>query len=99
MNTKPELLYLDLTKKTLSFMLWDEPGIPIEMFIYKHSSKKRILLRAFSHTLKFFNLQAAKCVNYTRMQRENGLIWPMNADIMIGLKRLDNIQFSVESVL
>lgn len=99
MNTKPQLLYLDLMKKTLSFMLWDETGVPIETFIYKRSLKKRILLRAFSRILKLFNLQAVKPVNYTRQQREDGMIWPMRADTMIGLKRLDNIQFCVESVL
>lgn len=99
MKTRPELLYLDLMKKTLSFMLWDEPGIPIEMFIYKRSLKKRILLRTFSYILKLFGLQAVKPVKYTRQQRENGMIWPMNADTMIGLKRLDNIQFCLESTL
>ena len=99
MNTKPEHLYLDLMKKTLSFMLWDEPGIPIETFIYKRSLKKRILLRTFSRILKLFDLQAVKPVKYTRQQREDGVIWPMNADTMVGLKRLDNIQFCVESAL
>ncbi len=99
MKTKPELLYLDLMKKTLSFMLWDEPGIPIETFIYKRSLKERILLRTLSCTLELFGLQAVKPVKYTRQQREDGMIWPMNADTMIGLKRLDNIQFCVESAL
>jgi len=32
---KPEQLYLDLMKKTLSFSLWPEPPIPVDMFEYK----------------------------------------------------------------
>lgn len=36
---------------------------------------------------------------YNKEQRENGLDWPNQAHTMIGLKRLNNIQFCVESVL
>jgi hypothetical protein len=36
---------------------------------------------------------------YNQYERENGLIWPMVAHTMIGLKRLENIQFCVEDVL
>lgn len=34
MTPKPEALYLDLMKKTLSFTLWPEPPIPLETFNY-----------------------------------------------------------------
>lgn len=99
MGTKPESLYLDLMKKTLSFMLWDEPGIPIETYAYKRSLKKRIFIHTLSRFLRLFNLEAVEPVDYERKRREDGEIWPMYADTMIGLKRLDNIQFCVEGVI
>lgn len=37
--------------------------------------------------------------SYDQYERDNGLIWPMVAHTMIGLKRLNNIQFCVEDVL
>ena len=37
--------------------------------------------------------------NVTAEQREEGLIWPAYADSMIGHKRLDNLQFCIETVL
>ena len=36
---------------------------------------------------------------YTLGQREEGRMWPGYAHTMIGLKRLDNLQFCVESVI
>jgi len=35
MNRNINSLYLDLIKKTLSFMLWEEPGIPVEKLEYE----------------------------------------------------------------
>lgn len=37
--------------------------------------------------------------NITPDQKEEGRIWPGYADTMIGLKRIENIQFSVETVI
>jgi hypothetical protein len=99
MSSKPELLYLDLMKKTLSFMLWEETGIPIETYSHLMSLPKRIFIQAFSKTLRFFNLQLVKRVNYQDKQKINGMIMPMFAHTMIGLKRLDNIQFCAEKVI
>lgn len=56
-----KFLYLDLMKKTLSFLLWDN--------------------------------------EHTKEQKENGLVWPVHAHTMIGLRRLENIQFCMQDVL
>lgn len=54
MNTKPELLYLDLMKKALSYTLWEDPGMLTEVFAYKKSFLSRVLTNALS--LEFMRL-------------------------------------------
>ena len=44
MTPSPEQLYLDLMKKTLSYALWDEPGIPIETFNHRGALLKKPLI-------------------------------------------------------
>lgn len=96
---EPKELYLSLLKKTLAFTLWPEPPIPIETFNdYRKPLVKRFVL-LISGLLKKRGFQLVKQSNYTDHQKENGMIWPGYADTMIGLKRLDNIQFCVETVL
>ena len=70
---KPELLYLDLMKKTLSYMLWPEPAKPSQ-----------------------YGFKAEK---FSERQRIEGEMWPKYAHTMIGMKRLDNLQYCVETVL
>jgi O-methyltransferase len=45
------------------------------------------------------HLQLVKQTAPTTEQREQGQIWPKYADTMIGLKRLDNLQFCLETVI
>jgi hypothetical protein len=92
-------LYLELMKKTLSFLLWEEPGIPIELYSYKKPPVKRFLLNILRSMLKEVNLRAVRIRNYDSKRREDGGIWPVLAHTMIGLKRLDNIELCVEDVL
>ena len=92
-------LYLDLIKKTLSFTLWPEPGIPLETFNYKRSTAKRYFIHNLTKILRRFKLQIVEIANYKEKDREEGIIWPMYAETMIGLKRLDNIQYCIEEVL
>ena len=62
MAQHPELLYLDLIKKTLSFTLWPEPPIPIASPLYKQSLIKKLLLSACSKILNREFLIAAESV-------------------------------------
>src|SRR3990167_5863321 len=98
MKQKPEDLYLDLLKKTLSFMLWPEPPVPVTKFYIK-SPVRRYLLLGLSKILSIKKLQLFRDREFTRTQRVEGSIWPAYADTMIGLKRLDNLQYCVETVL
>ena len=88
-------LYLDLLKKTLSFTLWPEPSIPIDTFNYTRPFLKRFIVSLISRILGLKHLQLVRQQVFTTEQREEGQIWPGYADTMIGLKRLDNLQFCI----
>lgn len=100
MNThqKPEQLYLDLMKKTLSFILWPEPPMPATTFFIK-SPIKRFLVLVLSKVLSRGRLQLFRIRDFSEKQRIEGAMWPGYADTMIGLKRLDNLQYCVETAL
>jgi O-methyltransferase len=99
MKGRPEDLYLDLMKKTLTFTLWPEPPIPIETFNDQRPPLKRMFVSAVSRILKFEQLQLVKQRGVTTEDKQAGRIWPGYADTMIGLKRLDNLQSCVETVI
>jgi hypothetical protein len=95
----PTALYLDLLKKTLSYLLWDEPAVPMETFNYQRPPFRRFLLGMLCGALRRVNVQLARPVVYSDEHRESGMTWPLQAHTMIGLRRLDNNQFCMESVL
>jgi hypothetical protein len=100
MSKSPEHLYLDLIKKTLAFTLWEDPGIPIGTFDFASSLPKRLVTRAVVQWLRRFNLQLVRPVRNDPAGRDAGKLWRIGyADTMIGLRRLDNIQFCVEQIL
>lgn len=99
MKRTSELLYLDLMKKTLSFTLWPEPPVPIEMFNHKLSSEEKLWISSISTTLNKNKLQICLIQNFSETQKTEGEIWPGYADTMIGLKRLDNLQYCIETIL
>lgn len=99
MRQEPELLYLDLMKKTLSFTLWPEPPVPITTFNDGRSPTKRFLVSAISQILDKTKFQIVQRRDFSESQRTEGEIWPGYADSMIGLRRLDNLQHCIEAVL
>ncbi|MDY0110166.1 MAG: TylF/MycF family methyltransferase [Candidatus Krumholzibacteria bacterium] len=99
MATDPAALYLDLLKKTLAFLLWPEPPVPLAWSRRQGRWPKRLAATALCGLVKPFGLQLALAKTPTAAQREEGEIWPGYADTMIGLKRLDNIQHCVETAL
>lgn len=101
MATQPQPidLYLDLLKKTLSFSLWPEPPTPIETFRDSSGPLQRIAVSAISRLLATRRLVLAKERHVDPVEKAEGKIWPGYAHTMIGLKRLDNLQFCIETVL
>jgi O-methyltransferase len=99
MRQEPAKLYLDLLKKTLSFSLWPEPPIPITLFNETRRPLKRTAVSLVSRALASRDLVVMKRRNLTEQERSNGEIWPLYADTMIGMKRLDQLQTAIETIL
>jgi O-methyltransferase len=95
--SKPDLasLYLDLMKKALSFALWEERWVPVRTAWYK----PRYVFGLLPLLARCAGLQLVRAAASDRKAVEEGRFWPQQADTMIGLKRLDNIQSCVESAL
>ena len=96
---QPTDLYLDLLKKTLSFSLWPEPPAPLETFRDSDGPLKRTGVWAISKLLATRRLVLAKERDVDPVEKAEGKIWPGYAHTMIGLKRLDNLQVCLETVL
>jgi len=92
-------LYLDLMKRTLSFSLWPSPPFPIEFFNYLRSFPKREIVSVVTNILSRARLQLAHLPVHSIEERESGQLFSVFADTMIGLKRLDNLQFCIESIV
>jgi O-methyltransferase len=99
MKTTPEGLYLDLLKKTLSFSLWPEPPMPLSTFNHDRAAWKRLAIAAAEGIAGAAGVKIVKPARVTAAEREEGRDWPSYADTMIGLRRLDNLQACIESVL
>jgi hypothetical protein len=97
MEHRPEVLYLDLLKKALSYSLWPEPLVPVDRFNYLRRPLKRGLLSVASRCFRPLNLQLVIPRSYMDEHRYEGRIWPGYAHTMIGLKRLDNLQSCIET--
>ncbi|ATZ61046.2 MAG: TylF/MycF family methyltransferase [Methanosarcinales archaeon Met12] len=98
MITKPEILYIDLLKKALTFTLWDEPPYPITNYT-RIFTLKSILIAIVSKILATKRLQIVQNREVSENERIEGMIWPGYAHTMIGTKRLDNLQFCIETVI
>src|SRR5580765_5557069 len=95
----PDQLYLDLVKRAVAFALWDEPPAPISMVRYRRSFLKRQMVSALTKLAASRKWQIVEHRGYSAAERQEGQLWPMYAHTMIGLKRLDNLQFCVEDAL
>src|SRR5690349_15342276 len=87
-------LYIDLLKKSLTFWLWEGADGSIPW------NKPTLVQRAVGKAAKVLKGDFAKgprrSVQDLRME---GRDWPVLAHTMIGLKRMDNLQFCVEDVI
>jgi len=99
MKVTSEQLYLELLKKTISFSLWPEPPVPIGALNDGRPAWKRGLVAVAERLAGAVGLEIVRPARVTAAEREEGKNWPSYADTMIGLRRLDNLQFCIESVL
>jgi O-methyltransferase len=91
-----EKIYLNLLKQCLTYYIWGETIQPIE--ITEFNRFKKLLMTIF---LKVFgnNVKLVKSFSFDPEKRREGLDWPPLAHTMVGLKRLDNLQFCIEDVI
>ena len=99
----PKALYLDLMKKVLTHSLYPDNLTMAGMFDKTTSSEsfsaKRVAREIAASVLARTNYSLMKKKEYDPQARAEGRDWPTFAHTMIGLKRLDNLQFCVEDAL
>jgi hypothetical protein len=91
-------LYLDLMKKCVTGYVYPESS---NLELYAESGlRPRVLARTiFVKALKSQGYKLFKVVPFDPKARESGKDWPSICYSMVGLKRLDNLQDCVETVL
>jgi O-methyltransferase len=91
-----EKLYLELLKQCLTYNIWGESFQTFEITELK--GIKKILANYFLKILGS-DIKLVKSFKFEPEKRKEGLDWPPLAHTMVGLRRLDNIQFCVEDVI
>lgn len=91
-------LYLDLMKKCLTYYLWGETVETVDPTAVLSFGNSFVIKKIIEY-LKKHNLQIMRNFEFDPDKRAKGQDWPPLADTMIGLKRLDNLQYCIETVL
>jgi len=91
-------LYLDLLKKVLTDLHRIEKG-EYKPLTQSGLSWKQKFLVPFDKLLRRNNYSICKHIVPSIAARSAGIDWPASAETMIGLKRLDNIQFCIEQIV
>jgi len=97
--TSPEQLYIDLLKKTLTFSLWPEPPMPIGYFSRRRHTFPYRMIRGVNRILGKRGLSLGAVRKHSLEAREGGETWPGYADTMVGMKRLDNLEHCIRTVI
>lgn len=91
-------LYLDLLKGCLTRYIWDDTYRPYQVPPWG-GPLKRWVKRRIIDALRASGSQPLERVPLDRQTRELGHDWPVDAETMIGLRRLDNLQECVTTVI
>lgn len=81
-------MYLELLKNVLT----DMHHVEYEEFMSVEQCRRKSILKFINKILLKKGLSICKKINSTKEDRINGKDWPMYADTMIGIKRLNNIE-------
>lgn len=95
-GTTPEELYLELMKQCLTRMLWQEKYRPMAASL---SGWRSFVLGPLQSLVRRAQLELVHVEPDRTEAREEGRDWPLEAETMVGLKRLDNLQQCVTSVI
>jgi O-methyltransferase len=92
----PQELYLDLMKKCLTRLLFPEKYSRI---MRPATLPRRIAWRCLQPVLARFQVDVVQRVPADPLARKEGLDWPVEAETMIGLKRLNNLEACIIDVI
>jgi len=90
-------LYTDLLKKVL--IDYHRRGSEYKPLYKNNPSWKVRILNVIDAILRTKNYVICKKFDFKEEIRKSGMDWPANAESMIGLKRMENIEFCVKNVL
>ena len=94
------ILYLDLLKKCLTRSIFGKSRISVPIVKESISNWYFILTRNLASFLfKLPNIEWVLEEPFDQKQRDEGRVWPYEAETMIGLSRLDNLEYCITDVL
>jgi O-methyltransferase len=91
--------YLGLLKKCLTRYIFPDNYRPIHRPSRAKYPFAWMLYSALAPILERKGLKLCRYVNFDPIARSEGKDWPLEADTMIGLKRLDNVHACIEAVI
>jgi len=95
-NDSPENLYLELMKKCLTRIAFPEKYAPIRS---PRTIPKKLAWNLCKKLLSPLEVEIVRRTKFDLGAREEGLDWPGDAETMVGLKRLDNLEGCITDVL
>ncbi len=93
-NDQPSL-YLDLLKRLLTRTLFPEELLPVE----PQTRFRKFASAPLRSAASILGVELVRRVPVQPGQREEGGEWPRTAETMIGIRRLDNIQEAIKTVI
>jgi O-methyltransferase len=92
----PATLYLDLLKKCLTRIAFPEKYAPIKP---QKTLPRRMVFNLCQKLLSSLKLEIVRRTEFDPRRREEGLDWPGDAETMVGLRRLDNLEVCITDIL
>jgi O-methyltransferase len=95
LTVAPADLYLDLLKRVLTRTLFEEEVVPVQ----PDSRAKKAVLAPLAAAAGKAGIELVRRRQVDLAVREQGRDWPPDAETMVGLRRLENIQHAVRTVI
>ena len=95
----PAELYLDLMKKCLTRLIFPDPYRPVTRPPLHTSPLAWAVYPSVDRVLGARGLKVCRYAPVDPAKRAEGRDWPAQADTMVGLRRLDNLQYCITEIL
>ena len=91
-------LYIDLLKNVLTDYHRSD-YVDYKPVVFENPTWKQRLILAFDKYLRSRNYRVCNVIPPGKESRMEGKDWPIHAETMIGIKRIENIQYCVEQII